>query len=114
MKIVFLEYTFMFDPAASWSSLYQFEDQLGKFFGDRGFDAELIKSVEGQPGGKRILYLRPKKMIVPSTPESVGRPKTSQGRMKDLKEHHPKAAERDFGTKKLNTNLPVNALKKYV
>jgi hypothetical protein len=112
MKIVFLEYTFMFDPASSWSSLYQFEDQLGKFFEERGFEAECIKSVEGQPGGKRILYLRPKRMIVPSQPNKVGKPKSPQGILKDMKQHNPKAAERNFGNKKLNTNLPVNALKK--
>jgi hypothetical protein len=104
MKIVFLEYTFMFDPASSWSSLYQFEDQLAKFFGDRGFEADIIKSVEGQPAGKRILYLRPKKIIVPTAPNPVGKPKSPQGILKEMKQHNMKAPERDFANRKLNTN----------
>jgi len=111
MKIAFLEYTFMFDPATSWSSLYQFEDQLAKFFGERSMEAQVIKSVEGQPGGRRILYIRPKPMVTPSTPNPQGRPKTPQGILREMKEHKPKAAERDFGIRRLNTNRLINALK---
>lgn len=110
MKIVFLEYAFMFDPSDSWSSLYEFESELGKFFSSKSLEAQIIKSVEGQPGGKRILYIR-KKPEVALTPNPVGRPKTPQGKIREMAKHKPKAPERDFGLKRLNTNKIFNKIK---
>jgi hypothetical protein len=53
---IFLEYTFLFDATSTWQHLSQFEDDLANFFIDRGFQAEVVKSINGQTG-RRILLL---------------------------------------------------------
>jgi len=56
-NFVFLDYTFLFDSNDTWQHLHQFEGDLSKFFAERGFQAEVIKTVEGQIG-KRILLIK--------------------------------------------------------
>ena len=104
-----LQYNFMFDPAETWSSLYEFEADLARFFSSKNLDAQIIKSIEGQ-SGNRILYIK-KKPDVALTPNQPGRPKTPQGKLKDASRHVPKAPERDFGVKKLNVNKIFNKVK---
>ena len=58
-EYVFLEYTFLFDPNDTWDSLQDFEKSLGKFFGNEGYEARIVKTVEGQTG-KRILMIENK------------------------------------------------------
>jgi hypothetical protein len=109
MKIAMLQYNFMFDPAETWSSLYEFESDLAKFFSSKSLDAQIIKSIEGQ-SGNRILYIK-KKLDISLTPNPQGRPKTPQGKLKDESRHVARAPERDFGTKKLNVNKIFNKVK---
>lgn len=64
-QLVFLEYRFMLDPSETYSNLFQFENDLTKFFDDKGIDAEIIKPVEGS-AGSRIILLSKKPDIKPS------------------------------------------------
>lgn len=57
MARVFLEYSFLFDPDTTWDSLSSFEKDLADFFAAHGLEAEIIKMVEGQIGG-RILWIK--------------------------------------------------------
>lgn len=56
-NLAFLEYSFLFDPTETWQYLSKFESDLAKFFGSLGYQAEIIRTVEGQVG-RRILYIR--------------------------------------------------------
>jgi hypothetical protein len=103
MKIAMLQYNFMFDPSEAWSSLYEFESDLAKFFSGKSLEAQIIKSIEGQ-SGNRILYIRRKATVAPS-PSPVGRPKTPKGKLREMSKRIPKAPERDFAVKRLKTRI---------
>ena len=68
MKVVFLEYSFIFDPADTWSHIWEFEEDLAKFFEERGLEALTISSVD-ERAGKRLLYISKKQELVPPIPE---------------------------------------------
>lgn len=105
----------MFDPADTWSSLYEFEKDLAVFFNQKVLEAEIIKSVEGQEGN-RILFIRrkdrldamatdKKEIIVSSEPKAKGRPISVQTKLKTLAKKIVKAPERDFNKRKLRTRV---------
>lgn len=103
-QIAFLEYMFMFDPSEAWSHLFEFEQEIARFFRQCGLEATIIKPVEGQQS-RRMLYLKKAEVIKPiSNPQ--GRPKTPQEIMKGM-QHQPSHAERTFGNQKLNMNKPI-------
>jgi hypothetical protein len=54
---VYLKYGFIFEPEAMWTTKSQFEEDLGKFFTDKGFQAELVETAEGQENIP-IIYLK--------------------------------------------------------
>lgn len=54
-EIVLLDYTFMFDPTDTWQHLSQFESDLADAFKSLGFEAQVIKSIGGQPGRRALL-----------------------------------------------------------
>lgn len=54
---IFLDYTFLFDATDTWQHLNQFENDLADFFSSMGFKADIVKSMQGQPG-KRILFIQ--------------------------------------------------------
>ena len=62
MTLVFLEYSFMFNPDEAWQHVNQFEQDFAKFLDERGFEAETIKGVGV---GKRILAITKKPDIGP-------------------------------------------------
>lgn len=115
MKAVLLQYNFLFDPADTWSSLYDFEQDLLKFFDSKTLEAEIVKSVEGQ-NGIRILLIRKRTGILDSIPQTSeprkGRPQSVQGKIKELMERKPRATERDFGKRKLKVDKIFNKVKK--
>ena len=95
-QLALIEYTMMFDPGVTgWSHLYMFEKSLTEFFESKGLDAMVIKGIEGGDT-KRILYLRPKEMKMPTPPQPVGRPKSIKGIIKTMSNKNVKAKERDF------------------
>ena len=55
MKI-FLKYSFIFDPATTWSSKEEFNADLGQYFHSKGYQAEVIKSALEHPG-ELLIYL---------------------------------------------------------
>lgn len=95
-----LEYAFLFDTSEAWSNLYQFESTILKYFETLGFDAEILKTVEGATG-RRIMILKKKPQVV-NGPEKnpVGRPQTTGSKFKDLAERKPTKAELAFKKKK--------------
>ena len=56
-SLVFLEYTFIFEPENPWGRLRDFEVDFAKFLRSINIEGEFIHSVDGQPG-RRIIYLR--------------------------------------------------------
>jgi len=114
MKVlVFLEYTFLFAPAEGWSHLYEFEHDLARFFSERGFEADIFKTIEGQ-GTKRILYLKRKEPIVKNISErpQPGRPKTTKGIIRDMSNRPLRKAAEEYDKKRFNMDKPFNELKK--
>lgn len=71
-QYAFLEYTFMFEPSGTWPHLYEFEKDLARFFSEHGFEAEIMKTVEGQ-SGKRILLIQKKPEVVEKVVEKTKR-----------------------------------------
>lgn len=56
--LIFLEYSFLFEPGVNtWSYLNDFERDLGDFFTAHGLEAQIVKTIEGQSGGRRILSI---------------------------------------------------------
>ena len=53
---IFLDYTFLFDASDTWQYLNQFENDLSDYFTSLGYQATIVKSMQGQPG-KRILFI---------------------------------------------------------
>lgn len=82
-NLAILEYMFMFDPADTWSHLNQFEGSLRDFFTQNGLEAQIVSSVNGQPG-KRMLLIKK----VDKIPE-----------IKPPKQHDPKAQLQKMGRK---------------
>lgn len=85
--LAFLEYNFLFSPGdTSFTSIYQFEDQLAEFFRGKGLDALVMKTVDGQMGKRIILLTKteepsitPEKQVLP-----VGRPASVGSKMRNL------------------------------
>jgi hypothetical protein len=93
----FLQYAFIFDPAEGWSHAYQFEKDMADFFAAHGFDAELMKQVEGSSGTKVIILKKIDSGVIP-TPEAnrPGRPITIPGKFNKIRETKQSAPARDF------------------
>lgn len=81
--VALLEYAFMFDTGEAWSNLYQFESTILKYFETLGFEAEILKTVEGTTG-RRIMMLKKRPMVMVPPKNVVGRPQTAGGKFKDL------------------------------
>ena len=56
---VFIKYGFIFEPADTWSNLYQFDQLFAKYLREMGLQAELVRSEDGQEKMK-ILYITKK------------------------------------------------------
>jgi len=78
----FLEYAFIFDPVDTWQHLYQFEQDLGKFFEERNLEAEILETVGGQ-SGRRVIVIKPK-VVIPTMEEQKDKVTTSKKRLKSL------------------------------
>jgi len=95
-KVAILEYNFIFTPSTkTWTNLYQFEQQLAKYFSMCNLEAEIIQSVDGG-SSKRFMNIRPKETLIKDPPKSVGRPPSLKTRFDKLRTKTVKAPERDF------------------
>lgn len=61
-QLAYLEYKFLFDPSDTFSSLSQFESMLVDYFNACDMDIELVKSVNGQIGG-RLMIIQKKPQV---------------------------------------------------
>jgi hypothetical protein len=52
---VYLKYGFIFDPAETWPHKFMFEQDLGEFFRQKGYQAEVIQTAEGQENIEMLL-----------------------------------------------------------
>jgi hypothetical protein len=95
--IVFLEYAFMFDPSETWGHLYQFEEDLFKFFDDKGLEVSKISSISGQ-SGKRVMLIKQKDTFIrEKLYVGKGRPPSIGTKLRKIApERKIRAAERDF------------------
>jgi hypothetical protein len=95
-KLIFLDYTFMFDGSTPFNHLWEFEKQLAEFFDSKGLVAENIKSVEGSLA-KRVMFITKKPdMGQPEEAKSVGRPVTLKGQIKRLSDRKLRAPAINF------------------
>ena len=108
--LAFLEYSFLFDPADGWAHLYEFEQDLSKFFNERGLEVVVIKTIEGT-ATKRILYLRKADMpmsatvpekVVEISPKIIGKPKSAAKILHGMALHTPSKEEKAFVNRKGN------------
>lgn len=98
-ELAYLEYIFMFDPKATWQHLFQFEQELSKFFNEHDKEVIVLKTVEGGQG-RRILYIKSKQVsMIATETRPPGRPQTIKGHFKELTDRHYRAAARDFMNK---------------
>ena len=56
-KLAFLEYTFMFDPNDTFTSISEFERQFAVFLATKNMQAEIVNTVGGAPG-KRVMLIQ--------------------------------------------------------
>lgn len=90
-----LDYTFMFDPAATWQHAYQFEQDLADFFAAHGMEADKIRTVDGGVS-RRVLYIQPIQVMFEAGKTQVGRPKETKRIINDLRGHKETAKEKQF------------------
>lgn len=97
-QFALLEYTFLFDPSATWSHAFQFESDLAAFFKERGMEAQVVKTVDGGNGRKVLIIRRSQSLIdeVMADKRKPGRPQTLKGKMNEMKAKNVTARERDF------------------
>lgn len=69
-QLAYLEYKFLFDPSEAWSSLFEFEATLSKYLEGLGLEADIVRTISGQPGG-RLLIIKKKSMKMPTEPTST-------------------------------------------
>lgn len=102
MKLVFLEYSFMFDPAKTWMRLSDFEKDLAKFFDGLGLEAHVISPAEGR-SGRNVLYIKSKAAMDQSVgePKKPGRPLSVKGSIEKLKVGKESAKAKKFKKGKL-------------
>lgn len=94
--IAYLEYTFMFNPTDGWAHLAEFERDLSRFFESEGFDAQILRSVEGLHG-RRILYLSKKTLVgIPESgyPQSNIEPGKKLKQLQDVKNYKMKVVKK--------------------
>lgn len=83
-ETVFLEYCFLFEPASTWTNMYQFEGDLLKFFNEHGMDAVAIKTVSGY-NGRRIIQVCKKEEVAVSEPVVIPKLTPQQQKEKLMK-----------------------------
>jgi hypothetical protein len=112
-NLVLLDYTFLFDPSGTYSHLYQFEQDLNKFYSEHGMEMQTIKTMEGGVG-RRVAYITPKTNDVKAIGETVtklkpgdvltakpiGRPRSSGSMLKQLAHRELRAPAKAFMGKK--------------
>lgn len=81
-KIAVLEYSFIFDPSDTWSSGYEFENQLADYFAAHGIEAEIVETAGGT--GRRVIFMQRMevKMTEPQKPNTQARDQIRQVQQK--------------------------------
>ena len=69
-ECVMLEYVFMFDPSQTYQHLYQFEQDLAKFFKEHGMEAEIVSPIGGYQG-RKILVIKKAELIPEITEKPI-------------------------------------------
>lgn len=86
-KIVYLEYTFLMDPADTFQHLYEFEKFLEDFLVAHGYEGNVIESVSGGNQGRRMVYINKiSQSVAPSQASRAGRPPEPKGQLKNVKD----------------------------
>ena len=77
MKLVFLEYTFIFEAGSStYQSIYDFERDIAEFFRAQNLEARIVDPVKGQLG-RRIIFLSSA-----DTLEKMSKPEKQENKIK--------------------------------
>ena len=62
-RLSFLEYSFMFDPASTFSHAHEFEKAFSDFFKTKGLEARIVNTVGGTPGSRKILHVKTRGVV---------------------------------------------------
>lgn len=94
-KVAILEYNFIFTPSTkTWTNLYQFEQQLAKYFSMCNLEAEIVKSVEGG-SSKRFMHIKEKETIV-NEPKPIVKATAMKAHFDKMRTKKITASERNF------------------
>jgi hypothetical protein len=95
-NLVMLDYTFLFDPTGTYTNLFQFEQDLAKFFRIGGFEMQTIKTMEGG-NGRRVAYIAPiTNQLDPPPKNPVGRPQSNGSKLRELSHRELRAPAKEF------------------
>lgn len=85
-NLAMLNYTFMFKPSdTSWDNALRFQDDLGRFFDAKGFNAQVIDSVAGNVSTVMVIITKKEELEPPEPPQTsvkVTPPKQQVNNMK--------------------------------
>lgn len=75
--LALLEYLFLFDPEKTWQHLSQFESDLGEFFKSKGYEAQIVPTVDSQ-SSRRILFLTREQLLDTMRTDNTEHPEAQQ------------------------------------
>ena len=67
-EVTVANYQFFFENTGAWSSIFDFENFLGKAFESAGVEGVVVNSTKGSPANYRIVRLTDKPQPVPPQP----------------------------------------------
>lgn len=95
-KMVMLSYDFMFDIDSTWPNGYSFEADLAKFLNEHGMDGEIVKTMEGMSGGRRMIHIvkKPEPIAPPPQQQPLNQSQAPKVQMQALTKDYPNRRQR--------------------
>ena len=74
MNLVYLHYSFIFDPSETWSRISMLDSDIASWLRSKGFDAILIETPQNNVDSKMIFVKKQDMLPIPKEPKvkSVG------------------------------------------
>lgn len=101
MARIYVDYTFIFDPKEAWEHVSVFNDDLGAFFKQKGFEGEIVEPA-GEKQDKIMVYLKKIEILEPLTSNAL--PPTDKKMSEILK---PMRQKRNFEGKFVKENVKI-------
>lgn len=85
-NLAMLNYTFMFKPSdTSWDNALRFQDDIGKFFDEKGFNAQVIDSVAGNVSTVMVIITKKEDLAPPAPPKTSKTSLTPEKQVNNMK-----------------------------